>query len=492
MASAADVRSILSLPSTSSSAAGPSQSKKQNVVATRKPEGISRELYSLIGPSAPALAAQLAKPRLKQKPNLGGGGSVKWEWRSFKNGARSDSLELGHWVKAVQNPSADYHFAKYNVQPTVYEWSQDEYSRHLEDSEWTKEETSYLFKIAHEYDLRWYIIHDRYQYPNGPTRELEDLKDRYYSVCRKLIRNRTWAGDEASKNQLLVSFQYDKEREILRKKYVNSLANRTSEQIQQEEALYIEIKRLEQNERQFKRDRENLLRTIAGIDSGLPDVVEDDASLIIADPKKKKLKGIDLDIPQTPLLTAPVMKRPPALNKNAVYDATHCIIRNEPPPTTPATKVAHTPAYLRSYKIPYPKAAIAHKVNALLTELGVSHSRLVMPTQASCQHLESVIDAATNLVELKKVLDKVNQDIEILKNQLELREGGDGGSVADADLDDRGETAEPEGEDRRSQSVMSTRSTRSRKHSRRSMSISSVDTAVPTSTRPGTKRQKRM
>jgi DNA methyltransferase 1-associated protein 1 len=45
----------------------------------RKPEGMSRELYSLIGTSAPTLVAQLAKPRLKQKPNLGG--RVKW-WAS--------------------------------------------------------------------------------------------------------------------------------------------------------------------------------------------------------------------------------------------------------------------------------------------------------------------------------------------------------------------------------------------------------------------------
>jgi DNA methyltransferase 1-associated protein 1 len=74
MATAADVRSILSLPGTP----GPSQPKKPATQSTRKPEGISRELYSLIGPSAPSLAAQLAKPRLKQKPNLGGGGKVKW------------------------------------------------------------------------------------------------------------------------------------------------------------------------------------------------------------------------------------------------------------------------------------------------------------------------------------------------------------------------------------------------------------------------------
>jgi DNA methyltransferase 1-associated protein 1 len=75
--SAADVRSIFSLPEPSSTP-GPSQPKKPTASSIRKPEGISRELYSLIGPSAPSLAAQLAKPRLKQKPNFGGGAKVKW------------------------------------------------------------------------------------------------------------------------------------------------------------------------------------------------------------------------------------------------------------------------------------------------------------------------------------------------------------------------------------------------------------------------------
>ena len=121
-ASAADVRSILSLPS--SSTPTPTQPKKGSTPLARKPSGISRELYSLIGPSAPTLVAQVAKPRLKQKPNLGSGGSSKWYisspllfqkvahekwcrvWRSFKNSARTDGLELGHWVKANTDPDA--------------------------------------------------------------------------------------------------------------------------------------------------------------------------------------------------------------------------------------------------------------------------------------------------------------------------------------------------------------------------------------------------
>jgi len=73
--SAADVRSALSLPTPTP---GPSQPRKSHAQGPKKPEGISRELYALIGTSAPSLAATLAKPRLKQKPNFSGRGTVKW------------------------------------------------------------------------------------------------------------------------------------------------------------------------------------------------------------------------------------------------------------------------------------------------------------------------------------------------------------------------------------------------------------------------------
>ncbi|KAF9464376.1 hypothetical protein BDZ94DRAFT_1256299 [Collybia nuda] len=502
-ASAADVRSILSIPD-SGATPGPSQPKKSTAQSTRKPEGISRELYSLIGPSAPSLAAQLAKPRLKQKPNLGGGGKVKWEYRPFKNSGRKDSLELKHWVKASTPLDTEYPFAKYNVQSTVYTYSQDDYTRFLEDKDWTKEETDYLFSVVQEYDARWYIIHDRYTYPRSgftEPRELEDLKDRYYSVCRKLVRNRSWPGDDASRAQLISSFQFDKERELTRKKYLVSLENRTPEQIVEEEALYIEIKRLEQNERQFKKDREELLRTIAGIESGLPDIIEDEGILNLSIDVKKKKKGssaMDIDSPSTPVPPppVPVVKRPQTA-KSAAYDIANCIIRTDPPTTIPATKAAHQPAYLRSFKLPVPKAAIAPKVTAALAELGISHSRLVMPTRDNSLRLEALIDATSALVETKRLVDKADYEIRLLKTRLGMRESegadgeGDGGNADQMDVDEGAEGTQPIGEDGRAQSVVSTRSARSRKHTRRSVSVSSVDTSGTVSTRAGTKRQKR-
>jgi hypothetical protein len=99
------------------------------------------------------------------------------------------------------------------------------------------------------------------------------------------------------------------------------LENRTPEQVAEEEALYIEIKRLEQNERKFKKEREALLRTLAGMDSGLPDIVEDDgASLGITTDGKKRKKGaaMEIDSPTTPSTSMALVKRPSSA-KNAAY-----------------------------------------------------------------------------------------------------------------------------------------------------------------------------
>jgi len=83
-ASSADIRSILSLPAPGNHGsnanpnanpnAGPSQRKPAK---PQKPDGISRELYSLIGDHAPSLVAARAKPKLRQKPDLGRG-KVRW------------------------------------------------------------------------------------------------------------------------------------------------------------------------------------------------------------------------------------------------------------------------------------------------------------------------------------------------------------------------------------------------------------------------------
>lgn len=148
-------------------------------------------------------------------------------------------------------------------------------------------------------------------------------------------------------------------------------------------------------------------------------------------------------------------------------DAQHCIVRVEPP-TSSIPKVTHVPVHLRSFKLPAPKAAILPKVTQALTELGINHMRLVMPTRENCARLESLIEASTVLVDTKKVVDRVEQDIRVLKVRLGRQSEGldeDGKEGTPMEVD-RGAGVDGDVEykvDDRAQSIVSTRSGRGRK-----------------------------
>lgn len=97
-------------------------------------------------------------------------------------------------------------------------------------------------------------------------------------------------------------------------------------------------------------------------------------------------------------------------------------------------------------------------------ELGISHTRLVMPTKENCSQLEGLIEAAISLVDTKKCVDKVEQDIRVATMRLELAnkaseeadEDG-GGTPSGMDVDEDAEGVEDD--DGRAPSVVSSRST---------------------------------
>lgn len=152
----------------------------------------------------------------------------RWEWARFKNSARSDSLKLYHWsrvqcsnlqdqcingnkgsnlkdnvnkenfnsVKTAQeeilqkdNQINNYYFSKFNRHPTIYNFQSEQYNKFIRDldPDWTEDDTFLLFELCKEFDLRFIIIHDRYVPPSGRQRTLEQLKQRYYSVSKKLV-----------------------------------------------------------------------------------------------------------------------------------------------------------------------------------------------------------------------------------------------------------------------------------------------------------------
>ncbi|KAK0555832.1 swr complex subunit [Tilletia horrida] len=161
-------------------------------------------------------------------------------------------------------PETEYSFAQFNTTSGVYSYSNEEYAAYLKDDNWSKEETDYLIDLCHAYDLRFIVIHDRYEWPDGPSRTIEDLKNRYQTICRRLIRSRPSSDPPELRSALLLSYNFDRNREIERKKTLKRLYARTPSQLAEEEALYIEARRLEQQEAKFAREREALLKLLGG------------------------------------------------------------------------------------------------------------------------------------------------------------------------------------------------------------------------------------
>jgi DNA methyltransferase 1-associated protein 1 len=255
------------------------------------------------------------------------------------------------------------------------------------------------------------------------------------------------------------------DRETTRKEYLRGLFNRTPAQIAEEEALYIEMKRLQQNEARFARDREDILRTLGGLDSGLANLnVDPDyfvtgpgsvAAGAATQEKKKKRRdtsvsasGMDIDTPGTPgsnslaLLglglgnkgrktdakqaasgkhTAWSIPHSEGFNDLHNSDLANCITRIDPP--TNPTKSGHVAAHARSSRIP--TVRVSSGIHSIIAELGLSHDRLVMPTRANIEKLEGLQSAAMGMVEVKRSLDRTKHELAVLKARLEQHQQGE-------------------------------------------------------------------
>jgi len=177
-----DVRDMLDLPGE----AAPRPTKKQKVSAPRPVlKGLAREVQNLGGDNPIAIVPEVTVFKKRRfgarKP------AAKWEERPFMNSARDDKgFILKHWRRKEEEaapvpgteegapaqtdaPKAesqveDSSFAKFNVQIGVPQYDDEIYNSKLRDDDWTRDETDYLMGLAQEYDLRWPLIWDRYEY----------------------------------------------------------------------------------------------------------------------------------------------------------------------------------------------------------------------------------------------------------------------------------------------------------------------------------------
>ena len=63
-----------------------------------------------------------------------------------------------------------------------------EYQQHLHAENWTRQETDHLFDLCKRFEVRFIVVHDRWDRQKYRDLTVEDLKERYYNVCNILAK----------------------------------------------------------------------------------------------------------------------------------------------------------------------------------------------------------------------------------------------------------------------------------------------------------------
>uniref|UniRef100_A0A8C9S3W6 DNA methyltransferase 1-associated protein 1 n=1 Tax=Scleropages formosus TaxID=113540 RepID=A0A8C9S3W6_SCLFO len=275
MATGADVRDILELGGGDNDA-GPiskkdlinsdkKKSKKSTETLTfKRPEGMHREVYALLysdkKDAPPLLPSDTTQGYRTVKAKLGCKRVRPWKWMPFTNPARKDGAIFHHWRRMAEE-GKDYPFARFNKTVQVPVYSEQEYLMYLHDDGWTKAETDHLFDLCKSFDLRFIVIHDRYDHQQFRKRSVEDLKERYYNICAKLSKIRAVSGCEPK------IYIFDAGHERRRKEQLERLFNRTPEQVAEEEYLIQELRKIENRKKEREKKAQDLQKLITAADT---------------------------------------------------------------------------------------------------------------------------------------------------------------------------------------------------------------------------------
>lgn len=184
---------------------------------------MKREVIKLVGGIPSIMPTGPSKPLGKHDR------VTKWVWSNFNNPARSDNFKFSHWQR-VEDIDKDYEYAQFNKKINIVEYNDEDYEKFLMqlNPSWSKEETDYLWDLCRRFDLRFPVIHDRYEYQ---TRTIEELKDRYYSVARRLLEERKIF------DHPIIKSGYNYEQEMKRRAYLERNIVKSKEDTQQENEL---------------------------------------------------------------------------------------------------------------------------------------------------------------------------------------------------------------------------------------------------------------
>lgn len=275
-----DVLDILELDRDAGSSQKSNKKKRQPEQSFKKPEGMNREVFALLyadnKDSTPLIPTDFGISKLgfpeygykKAKANLSLRKVRKWVWTPF-NPSRND-LQLFHWRREVDK-NREYPFAKMNIKTSVPEYSDNIYHQLLQSDVWTKAETDYLMHMCRKFDARFIVIQDRWDESMYKKRSIEDIKDRYYNVCNLMNKQKvdSLKGDNhsqtaANSTKLCI---FDAEHERKRKEQLIKLYNRTSKEVEEEQMLISELRKIEQRKKEREKKTQDLQKLITAADT---------------------------------------------------------------------------------------------------------------------------------------------------------------------------------------------------------------------------------
>lgn len=521
-----DVRDVLNLPDGTS---GPRPAKKQKIAAPRPNlKGLAREVHNLGGDNPIAIVPETT--HFKKRRFASRKPASRWELRKFRNSARDDtSLTLRHWrrvgekaegeaqeqapatadenIQPSKDEMEDSAFAKYNVQVSVPQYSEGQYQQSLQNNDWTKEETDYLLELARDFDLRWPLIWDRYEWnppatngdmnvdgdeskaivPATRSRSMEDLKARYYEVASKMMAAQKPAQymtqPEFALHELMAHFNPQQER--LRKEFALNALTRSREEAREEESLLLEIKRILARSERFNDERRelynrldypradtdiNAFKSSAGLQNLLQNLMSADKTK-----KRKSLMPTEVASPSAPPGPQQVAAAQEAGRRESTVTSTtgpREPATAAPTPTSTSKKgqqekperrklttqeevvygVTHhdrlgSGPTFRTEKI---NKLFSHKSNQqqlritnALNELDVPN-KLAMPTAATTHQYELLLGAVNSLLDARKVSDKIDAEIKI--EQAKKAEREKALAPAESEPETKEETKDGEGD----------------------------------------------
>ena len=371
--------------------------------------------------------------------------------------------------KATQTGGQAFHWGKYNTKISGPKYTDEQYETQLKSDTWSKEETEYLIDLCVEYDLRWIVIADRYEFQpkemqgNGDAmavtltarpRNMEDMKARYYEVAAKMMAITTplssMSEAEFALHEKMAKF--DPNRETTRKRLAEALMARSPEEIREEEILLGELKRIVTNEDRFLQERKELYtRLDHPVAQGSIAMYESSAGLVqlmqtlLSQDKNKKRRSLmgpgDTSSPAQGQ-SAQGSHGPGHAHRPSLTGQSHKKGQPAPAPTIRKLTSREEDKYgvqhherlssgilFRQHRID--KLTLAKsttqqiKLHGALAELGIP-VKAIMPTTKVCAEYESLVQNVHLLLDVRKVGEKTANEIGILRKQKITR--GDKGS----------------------------------------------------------------